>query len=192
MLINRRQRKEFHFSNNIRISGIFIALMSDMKKLSLILISLAILSGCHFQQYDTNSIYELNLPSYPNTYEAKIFNEYQTVYFDQPVVEVKSFSVDFHPDTKEEKIQDKLQAISKEYGYDILEVESSRVVSWDVDNNPLFVHILAALADVEVDGNFTEHTCKRLDAIGYKYLSNVDYADQLIKSKQAFKILDAR
>lgn len=159
-----------------------------MKTAILLLLSTLFLSGCHFYQYDTNSIYRLNLPSYPHTYQAKIFYEDDSVQFDQPVVEVKAMRVNLNPDFDEEMITDTLQAISREFGYDILAVTSRKEVSWDESDNSLFEYMLAALAGEEVDATYTTFTSKRLDLTGYKYLSNITYADEIVKSRTIYEI----
>ena len=159
-----------------------------MKTLFIFTFSIILLSGCHFLKYDTNSIYSLNIPSYPHANESIIFSEGDSVYFDQPVIEVKSFTVDLHPQMDEKKVTDTLQSISKEFGYDILAINSQKEIVWDENNTSFFEYMLAALADAALPYDYTTYTAKRLQVVGYKYLANVTYADQIVRSKKAYEI----
>lgn len=159
-----------------------------MKTACLLLLSTLLFSGCQFHQYDTNSIYRLNLPSYPHAYQSKIFYEDDSVQFDQPVVEVKSLRVNLNPAFDKEMITDTLQAISREFGYDIIAVKSKKNISWDESDNSFFEYMLAALAGEELDASYTTYTAKRLEVTGYKYLSNILYADRLTKSRTTYEI----
>lgn len=153
-----------------------------------LIISSLLLVSCHYRTYDTYSIYKLNLPSYPQAYEAQIFYEDDSVFFGQPVVEAKSFKVDLNPYMNVEEVNDTLQVISKDFGYDIIEVDSIQEISWKESDNSFFEYMLAALSGNELETSYSIFTAKRLHIKAYKYLKNITYADQIVRSRKTFLI----
>jgi len=155
-----------------------------MKALSTLIVFSLIITSCSYKAYDNNSIYRQNLPTFPQNYEAKVFMEDDSAYFDEPAVLIKSYNIDLHPIFTDQQVQDTLQIISKDFGYDLIVVKSVKDHSWDENDNSILEYMVAALAGTEVDESYTTYSSKRHAVDAYKYLSSIDYADKIVYSRK--------
>ncbi|MGB3465905.1 MAG: hypothetical protein WBA74_11570 [Cyclobacteriaceae bacterium] len=155
-----------------------------MKTQSLVFFTIIILTtGCHYQAYRENSLYETALPTFPQNHEAVIYDIRDSVPSDRLMVKAIEYSLNFHPEATDTAIRDTLRSISKEVGFDVIKIRSVSDTTWDESEITLFEAILSAVAGEELSSDYITYDAKRVSFDAYKLLDNIDYADKILYAK---------
>ena len=168
----------------------FIAYRKGMRTLPFILLCVIFLTGCDYQVYQPTAFSSQQIPTYPQTYPAKIYGEADSIENAKSLILVNAFNLDMHPTRSQKEAADSLKRVSQDLGYDVIKVVKSKLFSWDESTLTAMEVVLSALSGTEIADESITYSTHRYIVKAYKYLDNFKNLDQLPYSRELFRLSD--
>ncbi len=143
------------------------------------LLAIALLSGCATQQYPVQ--HKKKFPTYPHENSVRIFQEDtgpKEYYVD--VLEINQISP--RGDLKE--AYTRLEMSGQSHGVDAVIIENTEDIDWTESDFGLMDLIASVAFDMDIDVEYEHFEATKIQAKGIKYVKNIDYLNQLVKSKE--------